>query len=82
LINRMKVAPHNGKFAPVAQANLLASITTYLTATYPGYVFQNAFSESSKGSIIGYSVFITANSTNYIIIFDSTGTFVSAKVVH
>jgi len=82
LINRIKVAPHNGKFAPVAQANLLASITTYLTATYPGYVFQNAFSESSKGSIIGYSVFITANSTNYIIIFDSTGTFVSAKVVH
>ncbi|MBB3056730.1 hypothetical protein [Mucilaginibacter gotjawali] len=81
-ISRMKVAPHNGKFAQVTQANLLASITTYLTTTYPGYVFQNAFSESSKGSIIGYSVFITANSTNYIVIFDSTGTFVSAKVVH
>ncbi|BAU54297.1 hypothetical protein MgSA37_02471 [Mucilaginibacter gotjawali] len=80
LISRMKVAPHgSGRFA---QASLPASITTYLTTTYPGYVFQNAFSESDKGSIIGYSVFISANSTNYIIIFNSAGTFVSAKVVH
>ena len=81
-ISRIKVAPQGGRFAPVAQASLLAGITTYLTATYPGYVFQNAFSESVKGSIVGYHVFITSNSTNYVVNFDATGTFVSAKVVH
>ncbi|TWJ02421.1 hypothetical protein JN11_01393 [Mucilaginibacter frigoritolerans] len=82
LISRIKVASHGGRFTSVAQTSLLASITTYLTTTYPGYVFQNAFSESVNGSIVGYHVFITSNSTNYVVNFDSSGTFVSAKVVH
>jgi len=82
LINRIRIEKHGGLHTPVAQADLPASIITYLTATYPAYVFQAAYMESTKGVVAGYRVFITANSTNYIVNFDFAGIFVSSRVVH
>ena len=82
LIKRDQVEPRGGMHTPVAQSALLASITTYLTATYPGYVFVNAFADSNKSGVFGYDVFITVNSTNYIVNFSSAGTFVKAMVIH
>jgi len=76
-VNRIEIlsfAPQK----PVKEANLLTGITTYLTTTYPGYVFDNAF-EILKGSTVqDYIVFIDANNTRYAIAFDSSGTFIKS----
>ena len=67
---------------PVTATDLPESIATYLTATYPGYVFNNAF-EILKGSTIeNYVVFINANNTSYALLFDGSGTFVKSNTLH
>jgi hypothetical protein len=81
-VKRVQVDKHIGKHAAVAEAALPAAITTYLTTTYPGYVFDKAFSYSQGGTLKGYAVSITSNSTKYIIVFDASGTFVKAFAVH
>ncbi|NCD69544.1 PepSY-like domain-containing protein [Mucilaginibacter agri] len=70
------------KHTAVTQANLLAAITTYLSTTYPGYVFDKAFAESVNGTVQAYDVFITVNSTKYVVGFNATGTFVKAVALH
>ncbi|MFC0512823.1 PepSY-like domain-containing protein [Mucilaginibacter angelicae] len=82
LVKRVQIEKHDLKHAVVTEANLPAAITTYLTTTYPGYVFDKAFSESSGGTLQGYVVFITSNSTKYAIIFNASGTFVKALPIH
>lgn len=82
LVKRVQIEKHDLKHAVVTEANLLAAITTYLTTTYPGYVFDKAFSESSSGTLQGYVVFITSNSTKYAILFNASGTFVKALPIH
>jgi len=83
LISRMQVGPpppFNVK--SVTQASLLSAITTYLTATYPAYVFNKAFADLNGTTVIGYDVFITANSTDYMVHFDASGNFVNAITLH
>jgi hypothetical protein len=63
----------------VTQANLLAAISTYLTANYSGYTFVNAYSEASNGVIVNYDVNIKLNNVSYHVVFDVAGTFVSVK---
>lgn len=82
LVKRVQIEKHDLKHAAVTEANLLTAITTYLTTTYPGYVFDKAFSESSGGTLQGYVVFITSNSTKYAILFNASGTFVKALPIH
>jgi len=82
LLKRVKIEPHGGINAPVAQTSLLPAISTYLTTTYPGYVFVKAYAESIKGVVQGYHVFITVNSTNYVVDFDANGAFVKATAIH
>jgi hypothetical protein len=67
----------NQTMATVAQANLLATIKTYLNTTYAGYTFINAYSETSNSVLTGYDVNITYNAVNYHVTFDATGAFVS-----
>jgi len=82
LIKRTEIDRHVGKHTAVTAANLPAAITTYLTSTYPGYVFDKAFSHSVNSVITGYDVEITSNSTKYVVVFDASGTFVKAFAVH
>jgi len=83
LISRMQIMPPTqGPPKPVAQSALLSAITTYLTTTYPGYVFNQAFADINGTTVVGYDVFITANSTNYVVHFDASGIFVSATTLH
>jgi len=82
LVKRTQIDKHVGTHVAVTAANLPAAITTYLTTTYPGYVFDQAFSHSVSGVIKGYDVEITSNSTKYVVVFDATGTFVKAFAVH
>jgi hypothetical protein len=67
----------NQTMATVAQADLLATIKTYLNTTYAGYTFINAYSETSNSVLTGYDVNITYNAVNYHVTFDATGAFVS-----
>lgn len=71
-----------GKGVVVDQSALPSAILSYLTTTYPAYVFDKAFSFSSNGAIIGYTVIIDANSTRYAIGFDASGNFLKVKTIH
>lgn len=78
---RVKLHAREGKATAVEAAALPASITAYLTATYPGYVFNRAFSIALNGTLKGYVVVIDANNTRYGIAFDAQGNFEAAKVI-
>ncbi|MES2516512.1 MAG: hypothetical protein V4585_00310 [Bacteroidota bacterium] len=71
---KVKTATTN---VPVAQADLLATISTYLNTNYAGYTFVNAYSEAVSGVIANYDVNITSNTVTYHVVFDATGVFVS-----
>ena len=75
-IERVQIYPHVVGAITLTQATLPASVSSYLTATYPAYVFDNAFELTLNGSATGYLVFIDANSTKYLVIFNASGTFV------
>jgi len=82
LINRLQITPHFYSHATVLQANLPSNILAYLTKTYPGYVFNMAYSESNSGTIMEYDVFITSNSTKFLIDFDGSGNFIKSISLH
>ena len=82
LVSHTQLEAHGGIHTAVIAANLSAAITTYLTTTYPGYVFDKAYSETVKSVLQGYDVFITSNNTKYVVEFNASGTFVSAKAIH
>lgn len=81
LIKRIQVYPHVEKHTAIAQSALPATVSAYLTATYPGYVFDKAFSETVNKVLKGYFVFINANNTRLVVQFDASGTFVKTTVL-
>lgn len=66
---------------PVLAANLPAAITTYLSTTYAGYVFDKAFVEKVSGVVSKYVVLIDASGTRYAVQFDASGVFVKATTI-
>lgn len=79
-----RVAMHEGgkgQATAIEASALPAAITNYLTTTYPGYVFNKAFSLSVNGTVKGYVVVIDANNTRYGLSFDSGGNFIAAKTI-
>jgi len=80
-IKRIQIYPRPEHHASIAQSALPASVTTYLTTTYPGYVFDKAFTETVNGTLKGYFVFINANNTRLVVQFDASGNFVKATVL-
>ena len=81
-VNRMQLPAHNGRGNSIAQSSLPANVLSYLSTTYPGYVFNKAFSITMGGVIQGYCVVIDANNTKYGIQFDAAGNFISTRVIH
>lgn len=81
-VSRIQIpVTHHGRWQPAEQSALPASITTYLTTTYPGYVFKKAFTYSVGGSIQEYVVVIDASGTRYAVLFDASGNFVKARTL-
>jgi hypothetical protein len=81
-IARVQLMPRPERHVSIAQADLPSTVSTYLTTTFPAYVFNKAFVEkSSAGVIQGYVVLITVNSTREIVLFDASGTFVKSVVL-
>jgi len=82
LIKRISLDAKPGIHTTVAESALPAAISTYFTTTYPGYVFNKAFADSVNGTVKVYHVFITVNSTNYVVDFDGRGIFIKAITLH
>jgi hypothetical protein len=65
----------------IPQEALPGAIKTYLSATYPNYVFNKADKLKVNGTITGYLVIINANNTRYAVAFGADGKFLAAKVI-
>lgn len=72
---------HHGPVASVAENALPSAISSYLTTTYPGYVFDGAFSVSVSGVVQGYWVMIDSNNTKVAVLFDAAGNFKGVRVL-
>jgi len=61
----------------IAASGLPASITTYLTSNYAGYIFHKAFAvKNQSGTVNGYVVIIFYNDKPVGLAFDASGNFV------
>jgi hypothetical protein len=80
-VKRTILAAPDGQLAAIDQGTLPSSVLSYLTTTYPDYVFERAYSLTADGSIRAYLVVIDANNTKYGLIFDSSGTLLSAQTI-
>ena len=80
-VKRAALPARSGRPASVTQEALPAAALTYLSATYPNYVFKHAFAIRANGAVAGYAVFIDANATKYALEFDASGNFVKAITI-
>ncbi len=81
-IARVQLMPHPERHVSIDQSALPAAASTYLTTTYPAYVFDKAFVEkSAAGAVQGYVVFITSNNTRMAVEFDASGNFTKSVVL-
>jgi hypothetical protein len=80
-VKRTALPTQEGPFTVVAQSTLSSTILNYLSTTYPNYVFDVAASISFNSVNLGYVVVVNANNTTYAVLFNSSGTFVAAKVI-
>ena len=80
-INRVELPAPRGRATSIDVNALPANVLSYLTATYPGYVFNKAFSIAVNGVIQAYCVVIEANNTKYAVEFDAAGNFVKVKTI-
>jgi hypothetical protein len=75
-----KKGEHHGIGVQVLQANLPAAIKTYLSATYPGYKFNDAISFTLDAVVKGYGVRITTADNKEIgLMFDGAGVFLRSR---
>lgn len=80
-VKRDALPTRPGRPASITQDLLPAATLTYLSTTYPNYVFKHAFVLKNNGVTNGYAVFIDANATKYAIAFDAAGNFVKAITI-
>ncbi|HEY5405986.1 MAG TPA: PepSY-like domain-containing protein [Ginsengibacter sp.] len=81
-VKRVQLKPHtNGNVINVSEDALPAVIQTYLGTTYPNFVFDQAFSFSENGTLLGYVVAIDANGNKYAVAFDASGNFIRAITI-
>ena len=80
-LKRVQAYPHVITRTVLTQAALPAAISTYLTTTYPAYVFDAAYTVNLNEVLNGYLVFIDANTTKYLVRFDASGNFVKSIAV-
>jgi hypothetical protein len=80
-LKRAPLVLQAGKKTTISQAELPAKIATYLTTTYPAYVFHRAYAVKINSTIQAYLAFIDANDTKYALHFDASGNLVKSVVV-
>lgn len=80
-ISRAELPVKHGKPNSIDISAVPSAAQSYLTTTYPNYVFKSAFKIGGNGTVQGYAVLIDANSTKYAVVFDATGAFVKAVTI-
>ncbi|MEJ6980725.1 PepSY-like domain-containing protein [Pedobacter sp. P351] len=80
-VKRAQLILNAGRKIAIRQADLSANIATYLSTTYPGYVFHRAYAVKVNSVTQAYVVFIDSNDTKYALQFDSSGNFVKSAVI-
>jgi len=71
-----------GRFIGIAESDLPTNALTYLTTSYPDFVFEKAFAVfNSNITLVGYVVVINSNNTKYALRFDSSGNFIAVKTI-
>ncbi|MDR3714256.1 MAG: hypothetical protein P4L51_15670 [Puia sp.] len=80
-VRRVVLADPGGVTASVDQTALPSTALSYLTATYPDYVFGKAYSLTSGSTILEYLVVIDANDTKYALLFDGSGAIESTRTI-
>lgn len=80
-VQRISLTPPIGSEQIVAKDSLSSNLLSYLTNTYPNYVFEYAISFTVNGSVQGYIVIIDANNTKYAVWFDASGNEVATKTL-
>jgi hypothetical protein len=65
----------------IDQTALPVNAQTYLTTTYPNYVFEKGYSFTLNGVLQGYIVVIDSNNTKYEVEFDASGKFIGAITI-
>jgi hypothetical protein len=80
-IKRVQLPVKSGKVNGIELSALPANAQSYLTTTYPNYVFKHAFKVVQNNTLQGYVVIIDANSTKYAVLFDASGNFVKAVTI-
>ncbi|GAB4091461.1 PepSY-like domain-containing protein [Flaviaesturariibacter terrae] len=81
-VNRIPLPARNGQHSAVALSALPGTAASYLGQTYPGYVFEKAFSVSDSSGVREYVVIIDANNSKYAVVFDAAGNFLRARTIH
>ena len=81
-VKRVTLPAPPGMAVGITQSALPANVLSYLSTTYPDYVFEKAFAVYNNSNVLqGYAVVINANNTKYAVLFDSSGNFVSVKTI-
>ena len=80
-VSRTELPSKQGAIQSIELAALPSTAASYLSQTYPNYVFEKAFSVSQNGTLQGFVVVIDANNTKYAVAFDAAGNFVKAKTL-
>ena len=80
-ISRVQLPAREGYVSQLNQNELSSGVLSYLSSTYPGYVFNKAFSITINGVLQGYCIVIDANNTKYGVQFDAGGNFVRVKSI-
>lgn len=80
-VKRAQLILNAGRKTAIRQADLTTSIATYLTTTYPGYVFHRAYAVKINSVTQAYIVVIDSNDTKYALHFDASGNLVKSVVV-
>lgn len=80
-INRIELPLFHGKDKEITEVALPANVLSYLTETYPNYIFKKAFLDKDRETTKGYLVLIDANLTKYAVVFSATGEFLKVKCV-
>lgn len=80
-VKRAQLILNAGRKTAIRQADLTASIATYLTTTYPGYVFHRAYAVKVNSVTQAYIVIIDSNDTKYALHFDASGNLVKSAVI-
>jgi len=80
-IRRVTIRAPKGQISTVAQSALPSTLLSYLTTTYPDYVFEKAYSLTINSTLEGYVVVIDANNTKYALAFDAAGNFLASRTI-